>query len=98
ANPRLVTDPIRTAEALAPVLGLDVADLQSRLSRSGAFVYLARKVTDDVAARVEALKLDGVFFLDEPQRFLPSGDIAGPVLGKVGIDNNGLSGLEEQYD
>ncbi len=98
ANPRLVSDPLRTSEALAPILGLDAAELQGRLTRDAAFAYLARKVPDDVAARVEALKLDGVFFLDEPQRFLPAGALASPVIGRVGLDNEGLSGLESQYE
>lgn len=98
ADPRLVSDPRRSAEALAPVLAMDPVDLQGRLTRTGAFVYLARKVSDDVAARVAALRLDGIFFLDEPKRFLPSGSLAAPVLGRVGVDNEGLSGLESQYD
>jgi cell division protein FtsI/penicillin-binding protein 2 len=98
ANPRLVSDPLRTAETLAPLLGLDAAELQSRLTRDAAFVYVARKVSDEIASRVEALKLDGVFFIDEPQRFLPAGALASPVIGRVGLDNEGLSGLESQYE
>ena len=98
ANPHLVTDPLREAESLAPVLGLSVADLQSKLSTAAAFVYLARKVDDATAARAEALKLAGVFTLQEPKRFLPDGNLAAPLLGSVGIDNTGLSGLEQEYN
>lgn len=98
ANPHLVTDPLREAESLAPVLGQPVAGLQARLSQNVWFVYLARKVDDATAARVEALKLDGVFSLQEPKRFLPDGSLAAPLLGSVGTDNTGLSGLEHEYD
>ena len=112
ADPRLVVDPAATVAALAPLLGLDPAgalQLQTRLERDGAFTYVARRVDDEVADRVEAAVADdpdtaeregfpGIFFLDEPKRFAPAGDLARSVLGQVGVDNQGLSGLEVQYD
>ena len=100
ANPKLVTDPLREAEALAPVLDKDPDELQDLLARDASFVYLARKIPDDVATKVEALKLDGVFLLagGEPERFLPSGPLATPVIGHVGTDNEGLSGLEMRFE
>lgn len=98
ANPRLVVDPLAAAAALAPVLGVDAAVLQTRLTRDQSFVYLARKVDDDVAAKVKALAVPGVELIDEPERFLPAGDLALPLIGRVGTDNNGLSGLEGQYE
>ena len=98
ADPRLVADPLGTAQALAPVLGMDAADLQARLAKRAGFVYLARRVTDDVADKVKGLHLPGVQFQPEPQRFLPAGDLAAAVIGRVGTDNEGLSGLEVQYD
>ena len=98
ADPRQVTDPLGDAERLAPVLGVARDVLADRLSRNAAFVYLARKVSDDVAARVTSLAIPGVALVDEPKRFVPAGALAAPVLGAVGIDNTGLSGLELQYD
>src|SRR5204863_6783584 len=94
ADPHEVADPRQEAEALAPVLR-DTADaIQDKLSKDLGFVYLSRKVTDDVAAGVKGLNLPGVHLMDEPQRFLPDGDLAVPVLGRVGLDNEGLGGLE----
>ncbi len=98
ADPALVVDPRGEAAQLASVLGGDAAGLQDRLSRPARFVYLGRQVGDDVAARVKALNLPGVAILKEPRRFLPAGDLAAPLLGKVGINDNGLTGLEYQYD
>ena len=98
ANPRLVTDPLQTARRLAPILGVEEGTLVDRLTRDAGFVYLARKVGDGVAERVERLELDGVFFVDEPKRFNPAGNLAAPLLGVVGLDNEGLSGLELQYE
>ena len=51
-----------------------------------------------VADAVEAADLPGIALLEEPQRFAPAGDLARSVLGQVGVDNDGLSGLELQYD
>jgi cell division protein FtsI (penicillin-binding protein 3) len=98
ANPHLVIDPRGEAQTLASVLGLGATELQDKLSKDAGFVYLARKVNDDVAAKVKSLALPGVSLLPEPQRFLPEGDLASPILGKVGLDGNGLAGLELQYE
>jgi cell division protein FtsI (penicillin-binding protein 3) len=98
ANPHLVTDPLAAAKALSPVLHVDEAVLGDRLSRDAGFVYLARKVDDKIVDEVKKLRLSGVFFLDEPKRFNPAGDLAAPLLGVVGTDNEGLSGLELQYE
>ncbi len=96
-DPKLVTDPAAEAAVLAPVLGLDVASVQAKMSGSGRFAYLARKVSDETAAAVEALGLAGVAFLDESERFLTAGDSARSILGGVDIDNTGISGLESQF-
>ena len=97
-NPHLVTDPDAAAKALAPVLDEDQGSLHAKLTQASSFVYLARKVDDGTAAKVKALNLEGVFLLPEAKRFLPNGDLAAPVIGRVGLDNQALSGLEVKYD
>ena len=99
ANPKVVPDPAAYAAKLAPILGMDQKVLADRLGqKSHAFVYLARKVDDSTAEAVKALGLEGVDFVPESKRFYPSGTLAAPLLGSVGIDNDGLAGLEVQYD
>ena len=99
ADPQAVRDPAGAARALAPVLNMDEALIRSKLTSSGSgFEYLARKVDDAVADAVAGLGLAGVSLLEEPQRIDPGGPLAASVLGKVGIDDEGLSGLERQYD
>ncbi|MBW3536363.1 MAG: penicillin-binding protein 2 [Actinobacteria bacterium] len=98
ANPRVISDPFGMAKTLAPVIGVDEDKLVERLSRDAAFVYLARKVDDRVAEQVKNLKLPGIDLLPEPERFLPAGTLASSVIGQVGIDNEGLSGLESQFN
>ena len=99
ADPRLVSDPQREADALAPVLGIDRDVLLRALTTPDkAFVYLARQVDDATTQKVKDLKLDGIEFLSESKRFNPSGDLARSVLGSVNLDNLGRAGLEQQYD
>jgi cell division protein FtsI (penicillin-binding protein 3) len=98
ADPHEVNAPAAEAAALAPVLGVDANTLQHQLSEKTTFVYLARTVPDDTAKRVAALNLAGIYSLSEPKRFYPAGQLASPLLGTVGIDGTGLSGLEYKYN
>jgi cell division protein FtsI (penicillin-binding protein 3) len=98
ADPMLITQPAALANALAPVLGVSTATLRSQLTQSSGFVYLARRVPDAVAARVTALHLTGINLVPEPQRVVPDGQLAGPVVGTVAWDGSGSSGLEYQYE
>ncbi|MEY2460596.1 MAG: hypothetical protein QOG30_2426 [Acidimicrobiaceae bacterium] len=99
ADPRLISDPQREADALAPVLGIDRdVLLRSLTAPDKAFVYLARQVDDATTQKVKDLKLDGIAFLAESKRFNPSDDLARSVLGSVNLDNVGRAGLEQQYD
>ncbi len=98
ADPSLVEDPLREAKVLAPMLDLPVKTLQAKLTQSGRFVYLARKVDDNVATKVKAAKLPGIASIKESTRLRPSADLAAPILGNVGLDNEGLGGIEHQYE
>jgi cell division protein FtsI (penicillin-binding protein 3) len=72
--------------------------LEHRLKEGRGFAWIARRVTPEVAARVRALNLDGVYFQKEFQRFYPNGQIAAQALGYVGLDDDGLGGLEQKFD
>ena len=85
------------AAALAPILGLPVADLQAQLTRPHAFVYLARGLEPAVAAKVQQLELPGVGVLPEPRRVHPGGQLAAGVLGYTDIDGNGAQGIEHAW-
>jgi cell division protein FtsI (penicillin-binding protein 3) len=73
-------------------------DLLERLKKQRNFAYVRRQVPRDVAARVEALNLEGVGFVKESHREYPNNELAAHVLGFVGIDSQGLNGLESAYD
>ena len=98
ADPKLVEDPDATADLLSPILDVPRATLQEQLSRSNRFVWLARQVSANAAASVEALDLPGVRLLPEAHRDYPSGPLAAQILGFVGTDGEGLEGLEARFD
>ena len=98
ANPRRVTDPIGAATALAPVLGMDEGTLLRRLTLDRHFVYIKRQVTAVEARQVEHLDLAGVMLLPEAKRFYPKKELAGQLLGIVGVDSRGREGLELTFD
>lgn len=97
-DPKLVKDPNTAAALLSPILGQDISTLTKKLTGPGRFGYIQRKVNDDTAAKIKELKLAGIYMYDEPKRFLPGEQTMASVLGQVGIDNDGLSGLELQYN
>ena len=98
ADPRQVADPVVEAAQLSPVLGIAAPTLQSEMTGRSTFVYLARTIPDDRAKKVASLHLAGIYSLSEPKRFYPAGQLASPLLGAVGTDGIGLSGLENGYN
>jgi cell division protein FtsI (penicillin-binding protein 3) len=102
AVPTEISDPDAAAQALCGVLedcgSRERRTLAERIRRGRAFAYVRRQVSPDEARRVAALDLEGIGFMKENRRYYPNKDLAAHVLGYVGIDNTGLSGLEASYD
>lgn len=98
ANPREIPQPVEVAQQLGAVLGISQSELMEALTKDTGFVYLARKVEPSVADTVAALRLPGIYSLDELTRAYPAGPLAAQVIGIVGIDNAGLEGMELTYE
>ncbi len=99
ANPSEVTDVDGEAAKLAEVLGgeqKDYIDLIKRKKKT--FVYIKRQVDNEVADRVKALDLDGIYFIEDTKRTYPNGAVGGQVIGFCNVDGEGITGLELQYD
>ena len=102
AVPSEISDAEATVAALCRALtdcvNKERTTLTGRLAHRGSFTYVRRQVSPDQKRRVEQLNLDGVGFMKENKRFYPNKELGAHVIGYVGIDNNGLSGLEAAYD
>ena len=114
--PSTATKPCTTATiaaALAPDLGLPIADLQDKLARPAgqgktcspadvlgctAFVYLARGLDAAAGNRIRDLGLVGVGVLAEPKRVHPGTDLAANVLGFTTVEGQGNAGIEKQWE
>lgn len=97
-NPR-VFDPTREQiKKLSKILNLPAQKIRTIADKKSYFAWLARKIERAQADRINELKIDGLWEISEPSRFYPSGFKMAPILGNVGIDNNGLSGLELAYE
>jgi cell division protein FtsI (penicillin-binding protein 3) len=96
-DPALIDDPRAASAMLAPVVGVDAADIEAKMRGEGRFAYIARKIPAEMAAEIEALALSGVGLLEEPERHHPSGQVARSILGLTDVDNVGISGVEALY-
>ena len=102
AVPSEINTPAETAERLCEAF--DKCDegqleiMKKRLRQANSFAYIRRQASPDEARRVAALSLEGVGFHKENRRYYPNKELAAHLLGFVGIDNQGLSGIEWTYD
>ncbi len=98
AVPSNIPDSSMEAKLLAPILNLNAKDLEARFRAHSTFCWVKRKITLQQSARIRDLNLQGIYFQKEMKRFYPDGDLAATVLGYVGMDDNGLGGVEYQYN
>ena len=98
-TPYLVKDPVKAAERLAPLLGRPVPELTTAIARRDTgFVYLKRGLPADRADKVRRLRIAGIALAPSENRQYPRRWLAAQVLGLVGTDDQGLSGVELQRD
>lgn len=99
ANPREILDPAAVSAIVAADLELPEEQVLELLSdKARGFVYLARKADPKRAALLEERGLAGIGFESEERRIYPQRGVASEVVGFAGLDNEGLEGLEIQYD
>jgi cell division protein FtsI (penicillin-binding protein 3) len=91
-----------TSARLASLVGLESTELAKRLREANKsktkFMWLARRLDEDQAKRIQDLNLKGIHMRKEPKRFYPNGSLAAHVLGFVGLDEVGLAGIEQFHN
>jgi cell division protein FtsI (penicillin-binding protein 3) len=88
----------KVCAALGNCSGKERQEMVERLRRQRHFAYIRRQESPEQAKKVADLNLSGIGFVKESRRFYPNQDLAAHLLGFVGLDNKGLSGLEAAYD
>lgn len=98
ADPDEISDPEMVARLLSRILNKSEDEIEEHLKSSRSFAWIARKITPQQRARIEALNLRGIYFQKENKRFYPEHDLAASVLGYVDVDEHGLGGVEYSLD
>ena len=100
AEPRRIQDPQKAAQELAAILDLNPQELLGRMMDPArqSFMVIKRRIDPQAEKQIEALGIDGVYFVDESMRVYPNRELACQVLGFVNMNGDGGSGIELQYD
>jgi cell division protein FtsI (penicillin-binding protein 3) len=98
ATPYQVKNPAEAAEKIARILDESPKEVLESLTEDSGFSYVAKDVNLPTAARIDRLDLAGIGELPDSRRTYPQGEIAGQVIGAVGSENEGLTGLEAGED
>ena len=98
AVPSEMPKPASTISLIARITKQDPRELLAKCEAAKTFCWLARKPDPELAARIRSLNLHGVYFQKEPKRYYPKNELAAQVLGYVGMDDGGLSGIERAYE
>ncbi|MGO9124123.1 MAG: penicillin-binding protein [Terriglobales bacterium] len=98
AVPTEIPDVAGTISLLSRITHADPRELLARCQAAHTFCWLARKADAETADRIRSLNLRGIYFQKESKRFYPKRELAAQVIGYVGTDDEGLSGIEREFD
>ena len=99
--PNQIKDKEKVSEDLAKILNVSQKEMYAHVSKKTSIERVhpeGRRLSYEIADKISALNYDGVYLVKEAKRFYPNQSYLSHVIGFVGIDNQGLSGLELEYD
>ena len=99
--PNQIKDKESTTRKLSNILNVTYEDMKEHVFKETSIERVhpeGRRLSYDIANEISSLNLDGVYLVKEAKRYYPYGNLLSHSLGYVGIDNQGLSGLELEYD
>lgn len=97
-RPVEVQNMAEAARVLSKALDLPLRDVRAKLAERRQFTWIARRIGDRAAAAIRDAKLSGVYLTTEYSRLYPNHQLAGRLMGFVGMDDKGLEGLELTQD
>jgi cell division protein FtsI (penicillin-binding protein 3) len=98
AVPTEMPDPAGTISLITRITKADPREVLAKCKAARTFCWVARKADAETAERIRSLNLRGIYFQKESKRFYPKRELSAQILGYVGMDDEGLSGIERQYD
>jgi len=98
AVPTEVKDLPTAISLISHITGEDANVVLADCRAHKTFCWVARKADDETIGRIKSLNLQGIHFQKEPKRFYPARELAAQVLGSVGMEDTGQSGIEHEFD
>jgi len=98
AVPTEVKDLATAVSLITRITGEDRNVVLADCRNHKTFCWVARKADDETIERIKSLNLQGIHFQKEPKRFYPARDLAAQVVGTVGMEDSGQSGIEHAFD
>src|SRR5215470_7926050 len=98
AVPSEIPDLAQTVSLVSHITKSDPRELLAKCKAARTFCWVARKTDAETAGRIKSLNLRGIYFQKESKRYYPKDELAAQVLGYVGMDDSGLSGIEREYE
>lgn len=99
--PNQIVDKERTARILSECLNVSYDDIYKHITKVTSIERIhpeGRRLSKEVSDKINSYNLDGVYLVKESQRYYPNNEMLSHVIGYVGIDNQGLSGIELLYN
>ena len=96
-----IKDKEKVSKDLAQILGVSYEEMKKHVTKKVSIERVhpeGRRLSLDTAQKIKALNYEGVYLVKEAKRYYPYNNLLSHTLGYVGIDNQGLSGLELQYN
>lgn len=97
-RPRQINNRAELVRRLSDLLGMRPQAIEEKIAKRAPFIWIKRQVQRSLAEKVNTWGLQGVGYVLESKRYSPYNQAASPLIGKVGIDGIGLSGIEAMYE
>lgn len=98
ANPEQIINAEEVAHKLSPIINLSEQYILKRITREKRFIWIKRKIDDEIVKKIKSLNIKGLYFKKEFQRVYPHSKLAANIVGFCGVDNAGLEGIEYKFN
>src|SRR3989339_355614 len=98
ASPNSIEDKAKFARELSCASGISASEIYKKINKDANFVWIRRKMPFEESRHIEDLSIEGLVVQKETRRYYPYKSLVSQLVGVVGIDGQGLSGIEYLYD